>query len=86
VAGIPPEEDEIERAVYEGVDDAMISINWIGNPGSIELHTTAGENEKEIRTRPLKWPFTERQLESAMHWLIKQARKLNDAELRNQRR
>jgi hypothetical protein len=84
--GCRPEEDEIERAVYEGVDDATVSIDWTGQPAQIELHTTAGEDEREIRTRPLKWPFTEEQLERAMAWLIRQARRLNEQELRNQRR
>lgn len=84
--GCRPDEEAIDEAVYEGVDDAPVSINWTGHPAQIELHTTAGENEEEIRTRPLKWPFTERQLEAAMAWLIRQARRLNEEELRNQRR
>jgi hypothetical protein len=84
--GCRSDEDAIGEVVYEGVDDATVEIDWFRNPARIELHTTAGESEDEIRTRPLKWPFTEEQLERAMAWLVRQARRLNEEELRNQRR
>jgi hypothetical protein len=84
--GCRPDKDAISEVVYEGVDDATVEINWRSSPAQIELYTTAGEGEEEIRTRPLKWPFTEEQLQRAMVWLVKQARRLNEQELRNQRR
>jgi hypothetical protein len=84
--GCRPDEDAISETAYEGVDDATIEIDWHRNPAQIELHTTSGESEDEIRTRPLKWPFTEEQLLRAMAWLTRQARRLNEQELRNQRR
>ena len=84
--GVRADEDAIDRAVYEAVDDATVSIDWTSHPAQVVFHTTAGENETEIRTRPLKWPFTEEQLERALAWLVRPARKLSEQELRNQRR
>jgi hypothetical protein len=68
--GCRPDEEAIDQALYEGVDDANVVIDWIRQPAQVVFSTTAGEDEKEIRTRPLKWPFTEDQLEKALHWLI----------------
>jgi hypothetical protein len=79
-------EDDIGRVMYENIDECCVAIDWFDDPVSIELHTTAGADEEEIRTRPLKWPFTEEQLERAMAWLIRQANKLNEQELRYHRR
>ena len=90
--GCEENEDAIEQTIYEGVDACVVSVDWLNlepephRAIGIELHTTAGDGEEEIRTRPLKWPFTEQQLERAIEWLARQAAKLNRDELDNQRR